>query len=118
MSDAEPKNPHTVAKDEIWIFHADDFTGKPIYRLSHPDINLGLTIHSTWIPQIQFGKYPEAERQNMRRKTLDRDYNPVVQSKLFPHTKTLFREVVYPHYINQTSEAELLELWGSNTPNK
>ncbi len=118
MSDAEPTNPHTVAKDEIWIFHADDFTGKPIYRLSHPDINLGLTIHSTWIPQIQVGKYPEAERQAMRKATLDRDYNPVVQSKLFPHTKTLFSEVVYPHYINQTSEAELLDLWGSDISNK
>jgi Retinal pigment epithelial membrane protein len=111
MSDAEPTNPHTVAQDEIWIFHADDFKGKPIYRLSHPDINLGLTIHSTWIPHIQVGKYPLAVRQAMRQETLDRDYNPVVQSKIFPHTKTLFSEVVYPHYINQTSEAELFDLW-------
>ncbi len=111
MSDAEPTNPHTVAQDEIWIFHADDFKGKPIYRLSHPDINLGLTIHSTWIPHIQVGKYPLAVRQAMRKETLDRDYNPVVQSKIFPHTKTLFSEVVYPHYINQTSEAELFDLW-------
>jgi Retinal pigment epithelial membrane protein len=111
MSDAEPNNPHTVAQDEIWIFHADDFKGKPIYRLSHPDINLGLTIHSTWIPTIEFGKYPEAERQAMRKATLDRDFNPVVQAKIFPHTKTLFREVVYPHYINQTSESKLLDLW-------
>ncbi|WP_309738908.1 carotenoid oxygenase family protein, partial [Chamaesiphon sp. OTE_20_metabat_361] len=30
MSDAEPHNPHTVAQDEIWVFHADDFKGKPI----------------------------------------------------------------------------------------
>lgn len=111
MSDAEPNNPQTVAKDEVWIFHADDFKGKPIYRLSHPNINLGLTIHSTWIPKIQVGKYSAAERQAMRKATLDRDYNPVVQAKIFPHTKTLFREVVYPHYINQTSEAELFDLW-------
>jgi hypothetical protein len=111
MSDAEPDNPHTIAKDEIWVFHADDFKGKPIYRLSHPDISLGLTIHSTWIPTIEFGKYSEAERQAMRKHTLDRDFNPVVQAKIFPHTKTLFSEVVYPHYINQTTEAELIDLW-------
>ena len=111
MSDAEPHNPHTVAQDEIWVFHADDFKGKPIYRLSHPDINLGLMIHSTWIPTIQFGKYPPAERQAMRKATLDRDFNPVVQAKIFPHTKTLFQEVVYPHYVAQTSEAELVDLW-------
>ena len=61
---------------------------------------------------MQVGKYSESDRQKMRKETLDRDYNPVVQSKIFPHTKTLFREVVYPHYINQTSEAELLDLWG------
>jgi hypothetical protein len=79
--------------------------------LSHPDINLGLTIHSIWIPEIKLGKYPLAERQAMRKNTLDRDFNPVVQAKLFPHTKTLFSEVVYPHYINQTSEADLLDLW-------
>ena len=111
MSDAVPDDPHTVAQDEIWIFHADDFKGKPIYRLSHPDINLGLTIHSTWIPTIQFGKYTPAERQAMRKATLDRDYNPVVQAKIFPHTKNLFSEVVYPHYVEQTSEAELLARW-------
>ncbi len=111
MSDAEPNNPGTVAKDEIWVFHADDLKGKPIYRLSHPAINLGLTIHSTWIPEIQVGKYSEAERQAMRKETLDRDYNPVVQSKISPHTKNLFHEVVYPHYINQTSEADLLKIW-------
>jgi Retinal pigment epithelial membrane protein len=108
MSDAEPHNPHTMAKDEIWVFHADDFKGKPIYRLSHPNINLGLTIHSTWIPEIQVGKYPEAERQAMRKATLERDYNPIVQAKIFPHTKTLFREVISPHYVKQTSEAELI----------
>jgi Retinal pigment epithelial membrane protein len=111
MSDAEPDNPHTVAKDEVWVFHADDFKNKPIYRLSHPDISLGLTIHSTWIPTIQFGKYSEAERQAMRKNTLDRDFNPFVQAKIFPHTRTLFNEVVYPHYIKQTTEAELIDLW-------
>jgi Retinal pigment epithelial membrane protein len=111
MSDAEPDNPDTVAQDEVWVFHADDFKGKPIYRLSHPDINLGLTIHSTWIPTIEFGKYSQAEREAMRKATLDRDFDPVVQAKIFPHTKTLFQEVVYPHYVKQTSEAELLALW-------
>ena len=111
MSDAEPGDPKTAAKDEIWVLHADDFKGKPIYRLSHPDINLGLTIHSTWIPEIQVGKYSQAEREAMRKATLDRDYNPIVQAKIFPLTKDLFRDIVYPHYINQTSEPELEQLW-------
>jgi Retinal pigment epithelial membrane protein len=115
MTDAEPDNPHTMAQDEIWVFHADDFKGKPVYRLSHPEIDLGLTIHSTWIPTIEFGKYSQVERAAMRTATLDRDYNPVVQSKIFPHTKTLFKEVVYPHYINQTSEAQLLDLWADRS---
>ena len=112
LADAEPDNPNSRAQDEVWVFHADDFKGKPIYRLSHPDINLGMMIHSTWIPEIQEGKYPEAERKAARKLTLDRDYNPIVQAKIFPHSKDLFREVVYPHYINQTTEIELLKLWG------
>jgi hypothetical protein len=112
MADAEPTNPHTDAQDEFWIFHADDFRNKPIYRLSHPEINLGLMIHSTWIPAIEFGKYPEAKRKAIRTATLDRDYHPVVQAKILPYTKNLFHEIVYPHYINQTSEETLLEEWG------
>jgi hypothetical protein len=112
MSDAEPGNPDSVAKDEIWVFHADDFKGKPIYRLSHPEVNLGLMIHSTWIPELHFGKqYSPAEREDLRKQTLDQDFHPVVRAKIFPHTKDLFREFVEPHYINQTSEAELLELF-------
>jgi hypothetical protein len=111
LSDAKPEDPHSDAKDEIWVFHADDFKGKPIYRLSHPDINLGLMIHSTWIPELHFGKkYSEVDRQAMRKATLERDYHSIVQAKIFPYTKDLFREFVDPHYINQTSEAELLKL--------
>jgi carotenoid cleavage dioxygenase-like enzyme len=111
MGDAEPTNPHTNAQDEIWVFHADNFRDKPIYRLSHPDINLGLMIHSTWIPEIQEGKYSETERKEMRRKTLMRDYEPFVQANIFPLTKSLFHDIVYPHYIDRTSEETLLKLW-------
>ena len=114
LSDADPDDPNSPANDEVWVFHADDFKGKPIYRLSHPDINLGMMIHSTWIPEIQVGKYSQADRQAARKLTLDRDYNPIVQAKIFPHSKDLFREIVYPHYINQTTEAELLELWSKS----
>jgi hypothetical protein len=111
MADANPEDPQSDAKDEIWIFHADDFKGKPIYRLSNSDINLGLMIHSTWIPQLDFGKkYSAADRQTMRKNTLDRDFYPIVQAKILPHAKDLFREFVEPHYVNQTSEADLLNL--------
>jgi hypothetical protein len=111
MADAEPEKLDSVAQDEVWVFHADDFKGKPIYRLSHPDISLGLMIHSTWIPEIQPDKYPKAKREELRKETLDRDYYPIARSKIGPHIKNLFDEIVYPHYINQTSEAELLKLW-------
>jgi hypothetical protein len=111
MSDAEPHNPHSVAQDEVWIFHADDFKGKPIYRLSHPNISLGLMIHSAWVPELNFAKkYSPAECKAMRQETIDRDYYPIVRAKIFPHTKELFHQFVEPHYVHQTSEAELLKL--------
>ena len=112
MSDAEPDNPHSVAKDEFWVFHADSFKEKPIYRFSHPDINLGLMIHSAWIPEIHPGKYSQADREEMRTASLDRDYNPIVKAKNNAHINDLFREVIYPHYVKQTSEEDLLKLWG------
>ncbi|MGB7442720.1 MAG: carotenoid oxygenase family protein [Coleofasciculaceae cyanobacterium] len=36
---------------EIWIFDAQNLEGGPQYRLSHPQLNLGFTLHTTWLEQ-------------------------------------------------------------------
>jgi hypothetical protein len=37
---------------ELWIFDAQHLSDGPLYRLSHPHLNFGLTLHSTWLDEI------------------------------------------------------------------
>lgn len=36
---------------EIWMFDADRLQDGPQYRLSHSQLNLGVTLHTTWLPK-------------------------------------------------------------------
>lgn len=101
---------HGKPKDEFWVFHADDFKGKPIYRLSHPQVSLGLTIHSTWLSDVQVDKYSKSKRQEIRQQSLKRDYEDLINHK-GGLAKQLFEEIISPCFIEQTSEQELLSHW-------
>lgn len=106
-------NPENEANtnDEFWIFHADDFQNKPIYRLSssnkHNPLNLALTIHSTWMRDIK-SKYQDSQyRQALRRKSVHEDYN----SRLENANKVvheLFDDVVYEYFIQQVPEKDAI----------
>ncbi|MDJ0797770.1 MAG: carotenoid oxygenase family protein [Calothrix sp. MO_167.B12] len=93
---------------EFWVFHADNFHKNPIYRLSHPKLNLRFTIHSTWLPDINKGKYSE-EIRHQKRESVYLDYEDLIRDGS-AKTQKIFDEVVYPHFIEQTSEEELQEL--------
>jgi hypothetical protein len=96
------------AKDEYWIFHADNFKGNPIYRLSHEELQLGLTIHSTWIPDIQNSQYSNAdERRKRRKQAVERDYKELVDRAWLPKKKELFNKVVYEGFTQQILEKDL-----------
>ena len=42
-------DPNWSDNSEIWIFDAQNLEQGPIYTLSHPLLNLGLTLHTTWL---------------------------------------------------------------------
>ena len=42
-------DPKWSDNSEIWIFDAQNLEQGPIYTLSHPSLNLGLTLHTTWL---------------------------------------------------------------------
>ncbi len=91
-----PDNEDT--NDEFWIFHADDFQNKPIYRLSAPNnsspLNIALTLHSTWMRDI-IGNYHDSKcRQQIRRESVYEDY----ETRLKNASKSiheLFNDIVY-----------------------
>lgn len=97
-----PDNPNQP-QDEFWILHADDFNNKPVYRLRSPLLDLGLTIHSTWLQEINEEKYSEDERRKKREKSFDEDYGEFTKKR--PKIKELLEEVK-PKFIEQTPEAK------------
>lgn len=40
------------ANTEIWIFDAAKLSEGPLCRLSHADMNMGMTVHTTWLQKI------------------------------------------------------------------
>ena len=107
-------NPENEAEtnDEFWIFHADDFQNKPIYRLSSSTsepLNIALTIHSTWMVDINKGKYYDSKcRQEIRRKSVYEDYeNRLKNANKVVHE--LFDDVVYDYFIQQVPERDAVK---------
>ncbi|MEO0769827.1 MAG: hypothetical protein AAFY72_10400, partial [Cyanobacteria bacterium J06649_4] len=37
---------------EIWIFDAQNLAAGPQYKLSHPLLNFGFSLHSTWLAEL------------------------------------------------------------------
>ena len=126
LADASPENRDNPEnsnqpQDEFWILYADDFNQKPVYRLRAPsdnkslNIDIGLTIHSTWLREINKEKYSQDDRRKKREKSVYEDYHEDFNEdyreliKKYPEIKKLFETVIYPHFIDQTSEAEFLQ---------
>ncbi|WP_138497080.1 hypothetical protein [Nostoc sp. PA-18-2419] len=96
-------------RDEFWIFYADDFS-KPIYQLgAQPDakhaLNLAMTIHSTWLPDIHQQQSSAEERCQRRKNSVEKDYQHLLKNKA-QAVQELFYNIVFPHFSNQTLEKE------------
>ncbi|MHC5750419.1 MAG: carotenoid oxygenase family protein [Nostoc sp.] len=75
-------------KNEIWIFQADQLAAGPICKLSHPQLDFGFTMHTTWLSAIasRTANYDIPVRQ---------DYESLLNQ---PAIQQLFAEAVYPHF--------------------
>ncbi|QLE58238.1 carotenoid oxygenase family protein [Nostoc sp. TCL26-01] len=111
MLDPDPSQPNRPT-DEFWIFHADDLNNKPIYRLSaslkDEPLNLAMTIHSTWLPDIRQQQYSENERCQRREKSVKEDYQHLIANKC-KAVQELFDDIVFPHFTKQTLEKDFEE---------
>jgi carotenoid cleavage dioxygenase-like enzyme len=38
--------------DEVWILDAQDLARGPLARLSHPRLDVGFSLHTTWLPEL------------------------------------------------------------------
>jgi carotenoid cleavage dioxygenase-like enzyme len=80
---------------EFWIFDARNLAQGPLCKLSHPSLKIGMTIHSTWLPQIN-------SRQARYAIPVRADYQPLLDQLPDGDRKTLiqdlFEDAVYPHF--------------------
>ena len=85
---------------ELWIFDATNLRQGPLYKLSHPKMNFGFTVHTTWLK--------EAVSSNKIDYDVREDYDHLVQQLIERTSKTnpargdkirkLFDEEIYPHF--------------------
>ena len=78
-------------KCELWIFDARDLSSGPRYRLSHPQLNIGITVHSTWLSKLETP--PVRTDYSVRE-----DYADLVAATNSEAIETLFQDDVYPHF--------------------
>ncbi len=93
QSNDSNNDPKWSQNSEIWIFDARNLNQGPIYKLSHPQLNIGFTIHASWIAEA---KSPERLDYSVRE-----DFDPLIVQQP-PEFKDkfqeLFNEEVYPHF--------------------
>ncbi|MEM7557171.1 MAG: carotenoid oxygenase family protein, partial [Cyanobacteria bacterium P01_A01_bin.84] len=95
--DSDENDPEWSRNSEIWIFDARQLHQGPLYKLSHPRLNIGFTVHATWIAEA---KSPE----RLLDYDVREDHEYLVEQlmdnepKLGDKIRKLFDEEIYPHY--------------------
>ncbi|MEO1465696.1 MAG: carotenoid oxygenase family protein, partial [Cyanobacteria bacterium J06633_1] len=90
-------DPDWSQNSEIWVFDAQALNQGPLYKLSHPKLNIGFSFHTTWMSEV---KSPE------RRLAYDvrQDHEELVeelikcQPAIEDPVRQLFEEEIYPHF--------------------
>ena len=81
---------------EFWIFDAQSLAQGPLCRLSHKQVKIGMTIHSTWVPKIQprTAGYRISVREDydekLQRIGLEKELKPLFENHVFPHFEPPF----------------------------
>lgn len=80
---------YTMARTEIWIVDADDLAAGPVAKLAHPQMQVGFSLHTAWLPTI-------APRQATYRVSADEDFPPSLRSRWFASVRDVIENVVIP----------------------
>jgi len=80
---------YTMAENQVWILDAADLAAGPLAKLSHPQMTVGFSLHTAWLPTI-------APRQATYRVTADEDFPPSVRSHWLSAVRDLIENTVIP----------------------
>lgn len=83
-----------ITPSEFWIFDAANLQSGPVCKLTHEKLKIGMTVHSTWLPEI-------GKRQAKYYIPVAEDYQdrlPQDDSQKSQKIRQLFQTEVYPHF--------------------
>jgi carotenoid cleavage dioxygenase-like enzyme len=83
-------NEETDKGNEIWIFDAANLKQGPVCQLWHPQLKLGFTVHTAWLPKI-------AKRTATYNIPVEEDYKDLVAQQP-AEIQELFEKEIYPHF--------------------
>lgn len=97
QSDRHDNDPEWSQNSEIWIFDARKLNEGPLYKLSHPKLNIGFSFHTTWMPEA---KSPSKRLDYDVREDYDYLVQELIanQPELSDKIRQLFDEEIYPHF--------------------
>lgn len=92
----EPEDREDKKLCEFWIFDAQNLEQGPLYRLSHPQMNIGVTIHTAWLSELN--SPPKREDDYSVEKDYEEKLEKIEPSSYKVKVKDLFKRDVYPHF--------------------
>ena len=99
LSESEA-NPNWSSNSEIWVLDAANLARGPLYRLSHPKLNLGFTLHTTWLADL-------GDTNSVRNYDIERDFEELIKQqphKIKDEVRSLFEKEIYPHFRSDKNE--------------
>ena len=83
------KNLNWSQNSELWVLDAANLAQGPLYRLSHPKLNFGFTLHTTWLASLG--------NKSDRSYDIRQDYKAILNTQP-PQIQHLFEQEIYPHF--------------------
>lgn len=83
-----------IGRSEFWIFDAANLSKGPVCKLAHPELAIGMTVHTTWTPTVtsRKSKYTIPVREDYAEK-LEK-----IEGENAKLLRELFDEYVYPNF--------------------
>ena len=84
---------------ELWIFDAANLQEGPLYKLSHPKMNFGFTVHTTWLKETASPTKIDYDiKKDYEYLVQDLIDNQTPESGLREKIRKLFDDEVYPNF--------------------
>ncbi len=80
---------YTDAENQLWILDAADLAAGPVCKLSHPQMTVGFSLHTAWLPTV-------GPRQSTYRVTADEDFPVSLRDSWSERARHLIDSVVIP----------------------